>query len=97
MNTLQAGITLGVVCAVIVAALGLTFFRNTSGGWINIGRAIRDFARGILGITSAVLAVAGLITAALTGGWAFFFGWVASYVVGLALYFVLRYRVFKIS
>lgn len=97
MSNFQAGIVLGVSCAALVAIIGLAFFRNVGGGWISMGRAIRDFARGILGIVSVVLAIAGGITAAITGGWVFYFGWLVSYAAGLALYFALRYGVFKLN
>jgi uncharacterized membrane protein SirB2 len=97
MTLFHSGAVLGGACAAVVAVLGILFFHSTPGQWINIGCAIRTFARGVLGVVSVVLAVVGIVLAAMSGAYQFYFGWLVTYLAGLVCYFVLRYKVFKIS
>ena len=97
MNQFSAGAAVGITVAVVVAIIGVLFFRSSSTAFIDTGRGLRSVARGVLGIVSGVLAVVGLLVALAIhtiAGFQFYGGALGAYGVGLFVYFTVRYRIF---
>ena len=93
--SLSAGAVIGIVCASLVAWFGFRFVKTSPGNGLTY--QIRGFFRDILGLFSAVLIAVGLVTAIVANGLLLFVGWLVAYLIGLAVYFIVRYSVLKKS
>lgn len=95
-NTMiTTGIISGLVCALLVAVIGVTLVSNTGSGLArHIGNMWRSFLRTTLGVVSfvvlGILAVVSL-TSSTTETLQFTVSFAAAYIVGVTAYFAIRY------
>jgi hypothetical protein len=89
------GIAVGAVCALIVSFLGLAFV-STETSYNNgllscLSGMWKGLLRSALGLASVIVLVVLGANALVSGSFAFFEGFAAAYVIGVTLYFTVRY------